>query len=115
MTRDEEASPIYSEEIKYISESQALFDRVLTKAVTETSHFEPLINARLPSLVTAKLWRMGSVLAKKNSRQRKVLLERLKTMMWKLRLQPKEVKSTIPEEKENIAHELEKKGKKKWR
>ena len=58
-----------SKELTYKFQSRIPIDRVVTKAVSERSHFKPVINKHLRSLTMAKLWRMGKSLAKLSSRQ----------------------------------------------
>ena len=106
LSQDEDASPIYSKELSYKSRSQVLFDRVLTKAVSEYSHFKPVVNERLCSLTTAKLWRMGKLVARMNSRQRKQM-ERLEKFTWKLLIQTTEIKFRLMQQKENLQRKLE--------
>lgn len=104
---DEDAVPVYSPEVTSKSQSQVLIDRVLTKAVSLTSHFKPIINNRLRSMTTSKLWRMGRVLWNKNSRQRKQLLENWKQMKWRVHLTSMEVRSVLVQEKENLQSRLD--------
>ena len=102
LSKDEETIPIYASDITYKFQSLVQIDRVLTKAINASSHLKPVVNKRLRSLATAKLWRMGKALAKTNSRQHQQQLERWKKMEWKLILKPIEVQSALIQEKKNL-------------
>ncbi len=64
-------------------------------------------------MITAKLWRMGRTLSKKNSRQRQILLKRWDKMTWKLQLTAMEVRSTLIEEKNDLTQQLHQERSKK--
>ena len=70
-------------------------DLVLTKATMKSSHFQPLPNGRLRSVLKAKLWRMGKSLARQNSRQRKQVIERWQKSSWDLSFKPTEIRSSL--------------------
>ena len=80
---------------------------MLIKATMKSSHFRPLPNARLRSVLKAKLWRMGKSLARQNSRQRKQVIERWQKSSWDLSFKPLEIRSSLIAEKNQLASELE--------
>ena len=92
----------------YTSENGAEIDRVLTKAITAHSHLKPVVSKCLRSVMKAKLYRMGKSLHK-NSRQRKIIIDRWRDMQWSITLTFSEVCSILIQEKENLRQELERK------
>ena len=70
-------------------------DLVLVKATMKLSHFQPLPNNRLRSVLKAKLWRMGKAIARQNSRQRKVVIKRWQKSTWDLSFKPTEIHSQV--------------------
>ena len=109
LSTDEEACPEYAKDVLYTSENGAKIDRVLTKAITAHSHLKPVISKRLRSVMKAKLYRMGKSLHK-NSRQRKIIIDRWRDMQWSLTLTSSEVCSFLIQEKE-ISRSLKEKCK----
>ena len=107
LSTDEEAVPEYMSDVLYTSENEAKIDRVLTKAITTHSHLKPVISKRLRSVMKAKLYRMGKSLHNKNSRQRKIIIDRWREMQWCITLTLAEVRSSLVKEKENLQRELE--------
>ena len=101
-----------SDVLYYTSENEAKIDRVLTKAITTHSHLKPVISKRLRSVMKAKLYRMGKLLHNKNSRQRKIIIDRWREMQWCITLTLAEVRSSLVKEKENLQRELESERKK---
>ena len=112
LSADEEAVPEYMPDVLYTSENEAKIDRVLTKAVSAHSHLKPVISKRLRSVMKAKLCRMGKSLHNKNSRQRRIIIDRWREMQWCITLTPAEVRSSLVKEKENLQRELENERKK---
>ena len=112
MSADEEAVPEYMPDVLYTSENEAKIDRVLTKAVSAHSHLKMVISKRLRSVMKAKLCCMGKSLHNKNSRQRRIIIDRWREMQWCITLTPAEVRSSLVKEKENLQRELENERKK---
>ena len=107
LSTDEEAIPEYMSNVLYTSENEAKIDRVLTKAITTHSPLKPVISKRLRSIMKAKLYRMGKSLHNKNSRLRKIIIDRWREMQWCITLTLPEVRSSLVKEKENLQKELE--------
>ena len=64
------------------------------------------------SVMKAKLYRMGKSLHNKNSRQRKIIVDRWREMQWCITVTPVEVRSSLVKEKENLQRELDNEWKK---
>ena len=82
-------------------------DLVLVKATIKSSHFQPLPNNRLRSALKAKLWCMDKALARQNSRQRKVVIERWQKSTWDHSFKPTEIPSSLITEKNHLTSEVE--------
>ena len=106
LSRDKDANPLNASP----QPAQVKLDRVLTKAVSQCSHFKPIINDRLRSALKVKLWRMGKALFRLNSRQRKVLQEKWKQHQWTLELKPSEIQSSLLQENSLLKRKLEQNG-----
>ena len=95
LSTDEEVIPEYMTDVLYTSENEAKIDRVLTKAITTHSHLKPVISKRLHSVMKAKLYRVGKSLHNKNSKQRKIIIDRWRDIQWCITLTLAEVHSSF--------------------
>ena len=105
LSNDNEAQPIVQFDLNV---SDLRYARVLTKAISVASHFHPIINNRLLSLVRSKLWRMGKALSRKNAVQRQQIFDHWQKNDWTIELKASEVRSSVIEENTQLQRKLEK-------
>ena len=87
---------------------QVKLDRILTRAISAHSHFQPVISERLRSVLRAKLWRMGKQINPFNSKRRGDLLDKWKKSNWNIALKPAEVRSALIENQTKLQQDLTK-------
>ena len=87
---------------------QVKLDRVLSRAISAHSHFQPVISERLRSVLRAKLWRMGRQIYPLNSKRREALLDKWKKITWNLALKPAEVRSALIDNQAKLQQDLTK-------
>lgn len=85
---------------------QVKLDRILTRAISAHSHFQPVISERLRSVLRAKLWRMGKQIHPLNSKRRGDLLDKWKKITWNIALKPAEVRSALIENQTKLQQDL---------
>ena len=83
-------------------------DTVLSKAVTQSSHLNPVMNAHLRSVLKVKLWRMKKQLSNRNKRQREEIFRKWQTSTWELKLEPVEVRSALCEKNARLTCQYQK-------
>lgn len=105
LSNDNEAQPIIPVNL---NTSDLRYARVLTKAIYVASHFRPVINDRLLSLVRSKLWQMGKALSRKNTLQRQQIFNHWQKNDWTIELKASEVWSSVIEENAQLQRKLEK-------